>query len=57
MYPYSSQKRHWTFHSEQELVEIRMKHNQEFIRNHGHDLDVSFFKLKVLFTFSNSKFS
>lgn len=41
MYPYSTQKRHWTVESEQKLIEMRMKSNQEFIRIHGPELDVS----------------
>lgn len=55
MYPSSSQKKHWTFRSEQELIELRMKSNQEFIRAHGSHLDVSFqisclhLKFKFLF--------
>lgn len=33
--PDSSQKRYWTFPSEQDLVELRVKHNQEFIEKYG----------------------
>lgn len=50
MYPQSSQKKHWTFLSEQELIQLRMKHNQEFIAVHGAQLDVSFAMFR-LFTF------
>jgi hypothetical protein len=42
MYPYSSQKKNWTFSSEQELIQLRMKANQDFINVHGAGLDVSF---------------
>lgn len=42
MYPYSTQKRYWTVEGEQQLIEMRMKSNQEFIRVHGPELNVSF---------------
>lgn len=41
MYPHSSQKKHWTFESDQELMELRMKSNQAFICIHGSHLDVN----------------
>lgn len=53
MYPTSSQRRYWTFKSEQEIVDLRLKHNQEFVTLHGSrlGLNVRFFakKLKVNF--------
>ncbi|XP_055549251.1 cyclin-H isoform X2 [Wyeomyia smithii] len=35
MYPQSSQKKYWTFKSEQELSELRLKQNNNFIARHG----------------------
>ncbi|KXJ72389.1 hypothetical protein RP20_CCG018184 [Aedes albopictus] len=35
MYPQSSQRKYWTFKSEQELAELRMKQNYNFIARHG----------------------
>lgn len=40
MYPFSSQRRYWTFSSENEIAELRRKHNTEFIAKHGSTLDV-----------------
>jgi hypothetical protein len=49
MYNTGSQKSCWTFESEQELIEMRMKANQVFINIHGTDMDVSLkVKLKVV---------
>lgn len=46
MFPNSSQRRYWTFKNEQEILELRQKHNQEFHRFHGDrlGLTVSIFK-------------
>lgn len=52
MYPNSSQKKHWTFKSQEELFELRAKANQEFISIHGAKLSVSLFYLD-LFTLIN----
>lgn len=41
MYHSGSQKNHWTFESEKELIELRMKANQKFIGQNGTDMDVS----------------
>lgn len=41
MYSSSSQKKHWTFDSD-ELINLKVKHNQEFIKTYGSHLDVSF---------------
>ena len=42
MFPVSSQRRYWTFGSEQEIAELRKKQNSEFIAKHGSNLDVIF---------------
>jgi hypothetical protein len=42
MYQTSTSKRFWTFQNEQELMERRVKSNQDFINAHGAHLDVSF---------------
>lgn len=41
MYPTSSQRRYWTFKSEQEIADLRLKHNQEFIILHGNRLGLN----------------
>lgn len=35
MYPTSSQRKYWTFANEQEIAELRLKQNQNFVINHG----------------------
>lgn len=39
MYPVSSQKKFWTFKSEQELRELRAKHNNAFVAQHGDEIE------------------
>ena len=41
MYPSSSQRRFWTFKNEQEIEELRLKHNQQFVRQHGDALGLN----------------
>lgn len=40
MYATSSQRKYWTFKSDQEISELRLKHNQAFVAQHGANLDV-----------------
>lgn len=40
MYPTSSQRRYWTFANEREIAELRLKHNQNFVLNHGESLGI-----------------
>lgn len=40
MYPVSSQRRYWTFGSEQEIAELRRKQNEEYIAKHAGDMNV-----------------
>lgn len=41
MYPQSSQKKFWTFQNEQQLRDLREKHNQEYIFKHGQEIEVN----------------
>lgn len=41
MYSLSSQKKFWTFKTEQELAELRVKQNVRFIAKHGASMTVS----------------
>lgn len=50
MYSKSSQKRNWTFDAT-ELINLRVKNNQEYITTHGSEMDVR--KIK----FFNQKFN
>lgn len=50
MYPTSSQRKFWTFNNEQEIAELRLKHNQKFVNEHGErlgglDVSLTFFFL------------
>lgn len=40
MYHSGSQKSSWTFESEKELIEMRVKANQKFIVANGAEMDV-----------------
>lgn len=40
MYATSSQRKYWTFKNDQEISELRLKHNQAFVLQHGSDLNV-----------------
>lgn len=40
MYAKSTQKRNWTFEAD-ELINLRVKHNQEYIVQNGSGMDVS----------------
>lgn len=40
MYPVSSQRRYWTFASEQEIAELRRKQNEDYIAKHAGDMSV-----------------
>lgn len=44
MYPVSSQRRYWTFGSEQEIAELRRKQNEDYIAKHAGDMTVNCFK-------------
>lgn len=50
MYPLSSQRQYWTFKNEQDIAELRRKHNAEFIERHGSGLNVKL-KTKLLYVF------
>lgn len=41
MYPVSSQRKYWTFSSEQDLAKLRIKHNQDYLEKHGVEMNVS----------------
>lgn len=48
MYTNSSQKKHWTFDSD-EIINLKVKHNQEFINTFGSHLDVRKIKMFKFF--------
>lgn len=41
MFPLSSQKKFWTFTNEQQLTELRLQQNVNYINTHGAEMNVS----------------
>lgn len=57
MYPNSTQKKNWTFQNEQELIQMRMRANQEFIQIHGSQMDVNISRIPVCLHYRDLRFS
>lgn len=55
MFPTSSQRRYWTFKTEDEIRKHREKHNQEFRQYHGDRLGLNVIKTRNAINFSPFK--
>lgn len=49
MYATSSQRRYFTFKNEEEIANLRVKHNQEFIAKQNYQLGLSVMRLRQQF--------
>lgn len=49
MYPTSSQRKYWTFANEEEIADLRLKHNQNFVLIHGDALNVEVCMVLLLY--------
>lgn len=51
MFPLSSQKKFWTFTNEQQLSELRLQQNVNYINTHGAEMNVSKYTSSTKATF------
>lgn len=53
MFPTSSQRRYWTFENEEEITQLRIKHNHEFVMRHRYQIGLDVCMISAIVTHSN----